>query len=46
MLRRQILYNSNVNLTFDTIGGKRVLAFDGIPVVRCDAITDTEATVS
>jgi len=42
-LRLQIKNTSNVNLTFDTVEGKRVLAFDGIPVRRVDAITEAEA---
>lgn len=31
-LRLQTLAKSNVNLTFDTVEGKRVLAFDGVPI--------------
>jgi hypothetical protein len=42
-LRRQILAKSNVNLTFDTVAGKRVLAFDGIPVKRCDSLVNETA---
>jgi len=45
-LRRQIRNKANVNLTFDTVAGKRVLAFDDVPVVRCDAISNAEATIS
>lgn len=45
-LRRQLINKANVNLTFDTAGGKRVLAFDEVPVKRCDAITNTETLVS
>jgi len=45
-LRRQISNKANVNLTLDTAGGKHVLAFDGIPVKKVDAILNTEATVS
>lgn len=45
-LRRQISNKSNVNLTLDNAGGKMVLAFDGVPVKRCDALLNTEATVS
>ncbi len=45
-LRNQILDKSNVNLTWDTVAGKRVLAFDEIPVRRCDAISKSEAAVS
>lgn len=45
-LRNQILEKSNVNLTWDSVAGKRVLAFDEIPVRRCDAISKTESTVT
>jgi len=45
-LRRQIRDKTNVNLTFDTVAGKRVLAFDEIPVQRCDALLNSEATIS
>lgn len=45
-LRRQMLNKSNVNLTLDDVAGKKVLAFDGVPVRRVDAILNTEATVS
>lgn len=45
-LRRQITNKSNVNLTLDEVAGRRVLAFDDIPVRRCDAILNTEAVVS
>lgn len=45
-LRRQITNRDNVNLTLDNVGGKHQLAFDGIPIKRCDAILNTEATVS
>lgn len=45
-LRNQILDKGNVNLTWDTVAGKRVLAFDEIPVRRCDAISKAEAAVS
>lgn len=34
------------NLTDDTIEGKRVTQFDGIPFRRCDALVSTEAVVS
>lgn len=46
VLRRQITNRANVNLTFDTVAGKRVLAFDEIPVRRCDSILNTEAAIS
>jgi hypothetical protein len=45
-LRRQIRNKDNVNLTLETIAGKKVVAFDGIPVRRVDAILNTEAAVS
>jgi hypothetical protein len=44
-LRRQISNKDNVNLTLETVGGKRVLTFDGVPVRRTDAILSTEARV-
>jgi hypothetical protein len=44
-LRKQILAKNNVNLTWDNVAGKQVLAFDGMPVRRCDAILNTEAAV-
>jgi hypothetical protein len=44
-LRRQITNKSNVNLTLEQVAGKKVLAFDGIPVRRTDAILNTEAVV-
>jgi len=45
-LRRQMANKSNVNLTLDTAGGKKVLSFDEVPLRRCDAILNTEAVVS
>ena len=45
-LRKQIIAKSNVNLTWDSVAGRRVLAFDEIPVRRCDAILSTEAAIS
>lgn len=44
-LRRQIRATTNVNLTFDSVAGHQVLAFDGYPVRRSDAILNTEAVV-
>lgn len=45
-LRRQIM-NKTVQstLTMDTVAGKKVLAFDGIPVKRVDALAADEALV-
>jgi hypothetical protein len=45
-LRRQMLNKSNVHLAMDEVAGKKVMTFDGIPVRRCEAITNTEATVA
>jgi hypothetical protein len=46
-LRRQIVSKvASSTLTMDQVAGKHVLTFDGIPVKRCDAITNTEALVS
>lgn len=46
ILRRQIANRVAANLSLDTVSGKTVMSFDGIPVRRCDAILNTEATVS
>ena len=32
-------------LTFDLVAGRRVLAVDGIPIERCDAILNNETKV-
>jgi hypothetical protein len=45
-LRRQIKNSNNVNITQDEVAGKHVLAFDGVPVRKCDQILSTEALVS
>jgi len=45
-LRQGIIDRVSNNLTFDTVNGKRVLAFDGIEFKRMDAILNTEATIS
>lgn len=45
-LRRQMKNAKNVNLTLETVAGKRVLMFDEVPVRRCDSILLTEAAVS
>ena len=44
-LRHQIRTDSNVNLTVDTVAGKRVVSFDEIPVKRVDQLIKTEARV-
>jgi Major capsid protein GP7 len=33
-------------LTYENVGGKRVASFRGIPIRTCDALLETEATVS
>ena len=45
-LRRQMINHDNVNLSMGEVAGKKVVMFDEIPVRRCDAILNTEATVS
>lgn len=42
-LRKQILAKNNVNLTWDTVEGKRVLAFDGVEIKALQALGYTEA---
>lgn len=46
MLRRQIANKTlNSTITMDTVAGKRVVAFDGVPVRRVDALAADEALV-
>ena len=45
-LRRQIQNKTVYNLTAETVAGKRVVMFDGVPVRRCDQILSTETQVS
>lgn len=46
MLRRQQIHNTkNSTLSLETIAGKKVLSFDGIPVRRVDALASDEARV-
>lgn len=46
-LRQQVAYGvENSTMTFDMVGGKRVMAFQDIPVRRCDALAADEALVS
>lgn len=44
-LRLGILEKVASQLTFESVNGKRITAFDGIPVKRCDSILLTEARV-
>jgi hypothetical protein len=46
MLRIQMLGKSNVNLTFETVEGKKVMMFDGVPVRVCDSLLLTESVIS
>ncbi len=45
-LRRQIQNRSNLLLGMEEIAGKHVMAFDGVPVRRCDAILNTETRLT
>jgi len=45
-LRLAILDKVSAQLTWETVAGKRVIAFDGIPVRRVDALTSTEDPVA
>jgi hypothetical protein len=44
-LRRQIQNKTVYNLTEETVAGKPVMMFGGVPVRRCDQILSAEATV-
>lgn len=44
-LRRQMLNHKNVNLTYETVGGKRVMTMAELPVYRLDSLLSTEARV-
>lgn len=44
-LRQQIRKDKNVNLTWETVAGKRILAFDEFEFVRSDALLRNEARV-
>lgn len=46
LLRKQIRYADNVNITMDEVAGKPVVKFDGVPVRRCDALTCEEKQVT
>jgi len=45
MLRRQLVNKKNGFLSWDDIGGRRTLNFDGIPIRRVDAMNVQEARV-
>lgn len=44
-LRHQIRTDSNVNLTVDSVAGRRVVMFDEIPVHRVDELLNSEARI-
>ena len=46
MLRIQMLGTSNVNLTFETVEGKKVMMFDGIPIRVSDKLLLSEARIT
>lgn len=46
ILRRQIVNKvASSSLTMDEVAGKKVVSFDGIPVRRVDALTNTESGI-
>lgn len=46
-LRRQMVNGKAANtITLDTVAGKKVMVFDGVPVRRCDSIVNNEALVA
>lgn len=44
-LRKAILEKIGLNLTWETVGGQRVMNFDGMPFRQTDALVNTEARV-
>lgn len=44
-LRRQLVNKKNGFLSWDEIGGRKVMSFDGIPIRRVDALNTNEARV-
>jgi hypothetical protein len=45
MLRRQLTNKKNAFLSWEEFGGRKVVAFDGIPIRRVDALNVNEARV-
>lgn len=45
-LRRQIKNAKNMNLSLETVAGKKVVMFDDVPVRRVDQISNAEALVA
>lgn len=47
MLRRQIIAKTaSSTLSMENIAGRHVVTFDGIPVLRCDGIVNTESSLN
>lgn len=47
MLRRQIVAKTaSSTLSQENIAGKHIVTFDGIPVLQCDSITNTETSLN
>lgn len=47
VLRRQVVTKvAGASLSMEEVAGRRVTAFDGIPVYRCQAIANDEALVA
>lgn len=46
MLRLQLKDDAKYQLTRETVGGKQVVSYAGVPVRTCEAITDEEAAVN
>lgn len=46
ILRKQVRSDTNVRLTVDTVAGKKITSFDGIPINRTDALLSSESAVS
>lgn len=45
-MHKQAMNKTNVQLTLEEFGGRKIPAFAGIPIKRMDAILETEATVT
>lgn len=45
-IQRRDAVQSGGQLSYDVVDGKRVMSFRGIPIRRCDALLESEATVS
>ncbi len=45
-MHKQAMNKTNVQLTLEEFGGRKIPAFAGIPIKRMDAILETEATIA